>query len=90
MPQNNNEKKQPTDEQILSSQYKETFSTTNGKEVLLHILNELGYFTTDPNRIIAENIAIANKIVLTIGATHEDNILSFVSGLVGCKSIEEN
>lgn len=84
------EKKGLSEEQILSSQFKRVFSTDDGKEVLLHILNDLGYFATDPKYIIPENLAIANKIVLTIGATHEDNLLSFANSVVNCASIKED
>lgn len=84
------EKKCLSEEQILSSQFKRVFSTDDGKEVLLHILNDLGYFATDPKYIIPENLAIANKIVLTIGATNVENIKDFANSIVNCASIKED
>lgn len=83
-------RKKSTDTEILSLQFKKVFSTPDGKEVLIHILNMLGYFTIDVNNISIDNIAVANMIVLAIGATHEDNILDFASSLVNCKTIKEN
>jgi hypothetical protein len=75
--------------EILAKQFKDTFSTADGKEVLAHILNFCGYFATDVSYIVPSNIAIANKILQTIGTTSPENIAKFVGSMLEVKGVNE-
>ena len=77
-----NELKGRTDEEIIRDQFKSTFSTNSGQQTLIRILDWCGYFATDPAFIIPENVAIANKIMLSLGSIDPDNIRELICKLV--------
>lgn len=43
--------------------FQRVFSTTDGRCVFFNILNNLGYFETDPSKIRPEYIAFANRLL---------------------------
>lgn len=52
-----------TPDQQLASAIYETFHTSSGKTVLAWILNQCGYFVTDPNRVSVDLVAFANRLL---------------------------
>jgi hypothetical protein len=52
--------------------------TADGPAVLTWILNELGYFSTDPQLIDPVMMAFCNRILNKIGIVHAENLLDDV------------
>jgi len=54
--------------------YLEAFSTPAGKTVLADILNLLGWFDNDPRAIDPNCVAVANSILINLGAMRAENV----------------
>jgi len=67
----------------LTQSFKRVFCSADGEIVLTHILNKLGYFATDPTVVKPELIAVANWILMEMGAYSTDEKLQqFVGGII--------
>lgn len=53
------------DREELAQAIYNTFKTSEGKSVFAWILDQCGYFETDPNKVSPELIALANRIMVT-------------------------
>lgn len=70
------------DQRRLTEAFKRVFCTPDGETVLMHLLNRLGYFATDPAAIKPELISVANWILMEMGAYSTDEKLQqFVGGI---------
>lgn len=66
----------------LTQAFRRTFSGPDGQVVLMHLLNRLGYFATDPAVIKPENTAVANWILMEMGAySTDDRLQLFMDGI---------
>ena len=67
----------------LTDTFKRVFCSADGEVVLTHLLNKLGYFATDPQAINPELIAVANWILMEMGAySTNEQLQMFVGGIV--------
>ena len=67
----------------LTDTFKRVFCSADGEVVLTHLLNKLGYFATDPQAIKPELIAVANWILMEMGAySTNEQLQMFVGGIV--------
>ena len=67
----------------LTQAFKRVFCTPDGELVLMHLLNRLGYFATDETAIRPELTAVANWILMEMGAYSTDEKLQqFVGGII--------
>lgn len=56
-------------EKTIQDVFKVAFSGEDGKTMLYWILNECGYFATDPRYVSPELIAFANRLLLAGAVT---------------------
>lgn len=72
------EKRQTTTEDIFRS----TFDTADGQTMLYWILNECGYFATDPGYIKPELLAFANRLLQAGGVTSPARASRYIGNLM--------
>ena len=58
------EERQKSDERELAEAIYKTFKSAEGKVVLAYMMNEAGYFSTDPGKINADNVALINRLLI--------------------------
>ena len=75
--------KEMKEQRALTRAFKRTFCSADGELVLTHLLNRLGYFATDPDAIKPELTAVANWILMEMGAYNTaEKLQQFVGGIV--------
>lgn len=62
--------------------YRRVFCTPDGEAVLVDILNDLGWFASNPDAISPEMIAEANTILRRLGANDIGNFKNMVGGIM--------
>jgi len=74
----------------LTQAFKRVFCTADGELVLMHLLNRLGYFATDPEAVKPELTAVANWILMEMGAySTNERLQQFVDGIVNAAKGDE-
>lgn len=63
-------------------QYRSVFGTQDGRAVLTDLLNDLGWFASDPSVIDPAMIAEANTILRRLGANDITNLERMVDGVM--------
>lgn len=58
--------------------------STDGKVVLFNLLNNLGYFETDPANIKPEYIAYANRLLHDCGINTPQNWMELIEKMADC------
>jgi hypothetical protein len=71
-----------TEGEKTAAVYQRVFNTQDGKAVLLDMLNELGYFSSDPRLVNPEKIAFANLLLGRMGILTVGNLNNYVEGLM--------
>lgn len=74
----------------LTQAFRRTFCNPDGQVVLMHLLNRLGYFATDPQAIKPELTAVANWILMEMGAySTDDRLQQFMDGITNAAKGDE-
>lgn len=71
-----------TEGEKRAATYQRVFNNQDGKAVLIDMLNELGYFSSDPSLIKPELIAFANLLLGRIGVMTTENLNNYIEGLM--------
>lgn len=64
--------------------YQKVFQTAEGKAVLTDMLNELGFFATDPEYIKPELLSFAHLLLQRLGVNVIQNIGNYIGAVVDC------
>lgn len=71
-----------SDNKTMQEVFKVAFSGEDGKTMLYWILNECGYFATDPSAIRPELIALANRLLFTGGITSPSEAGRYIDNII--------
>jgi len=65
------------------------FGTPKGEAVLAEMLNNLGYFSANPDMITPKLTAFANWMLAKIGIITLENLPRYIKAVVGSKSADD-
>ena len=70
------------EKRTIQDVFKVAFSGEDGKTMLYWLLNECGYFATDPSRIHPDLIALANRLLYAGGITAPQTAGKYIDNLI--------
>ena len=78
-------------EEALKSRqtWQTVFGTPEGEAVLAEMLNNLGYFSADPDLITPKLTAFANWMLAKIGIITIENLPRYIKAVVASKSTDD-
>ena len=69
--------------------FRRTYNPDDGVQALTWFLNECGYFSCDPAKIVPEKIALANRTLAKLGVIHELNLFEVTRKLLEAANDED-
>jgi hypothetical protein len=69
--------------------WRNTFSSTDGRAVLMDILNQLGFFADDPAVMDPKLIAHANWMLGRLGARTFNNLAAYTNAIIDCGGLQD-